>query len=476
MDASTLEVLTTLRDLLVETKSKAISGVPDAQTPFGANGFFSNFGLDNVVVNASMSPQGIDRFLPVFPTVELAPIYPFITGFEGDGAAEPAGPCDDAPGGVIETCHQTAQFGRYTRSSKEMEANELMKIINGKLTTDLRVMGSILGQGHQLLFNSGLDQATFVNSVVQTQLAIIAVLLQRILQAQAWQGNPANNNAGGGYLEFPGLDILISTGKVDAYTGTTCPALDSDIKDFNYEDVDSVNRDIVEYVSMMEFYLRHNASRMGLLPTDWIIAMRPELWFELSAVWPCRYLSHRCGDAAGAQLAVINDNGNVAMRDEMRNGNFLWVNGRRYTVVTDDGIFEDTPTTAAELNPGEFSSDIYFVPLRSRNMPVCYWEHMDYAGVMSEVAFLQNRQRFWTSDSGRYLWAMQDQNYCFKFQGKIEPRLVLRTPQLAGRIQNVKYSPLQHLRSPFEDSPYFYKGGREDYPTAPSFFSEWNAP
>jgi len=37
--------------------------------------------------------------------------------------------------------------------------------------------------------------------------------------------------------------------------------------------------------------------------------------------------------------------------------------------------------------------------------------------------------------------------------------LVLRTPQLAARIQNVKYVPLQHVREPDFDSPYFHKGG-----------------
>jgi len=48
---------------------------------------------------------------------------------------------------------------------------------------------------------------------------------------------------------------------------------------------------------------------------------------------------------------------------------------------------------------------------------------------------------------------------CFKIQAEVEPRLVLRTPQLAARIQNVKYVPLQHVREPDFDSPYRYKGG-----------------
>jgi len=40
-----------------------------------------------------------------------------------------------------------------------------------------------------------------------------------------------------------------------------------------------------------------------------------------------------------------------------------------------------------------------------------------------------------------------------------EPRIILKTPQLAARIQNVKYVPHQHLREPDPDGAYFFKGG-----------------
>lgn len=458
-------------------QQKAITLPPDAQLIFGPGGIFSNFGLEDLVINANIAPIGMDRVIPAFNTVELAPIYPFITGFEDDGTSEPDGVCDDAPGGVIETCHQTAQFGRFSRQSKTMEANELMQVVNGKITQDLRVLGEVLGEGHRFMPQAAQQPANWINHVVLTQMTIVGILIQRLLNQRFWQGNPVNNSAGGGYKEFPGMDILISTGKIDAFTSVACPALDSDIKDFNFNDIYTGTPDIVEYVSMMEFYLRHVASRNGLLPVDWIIAMRPQLFFELTSVWPCRYLSYRCGDAAGAQINVINDTNNVSMRDEMRNGNFLWVNGRRMPVVLDDGIFEETNTTNANLEAGQFASDIYFIPLRARNIPVLYWEYLDYSQIApAELAVLNNRQRFWSSDGGRWMWAVQDTNWCFKIQGKIEPRVVLRTPQLAGRIQNVTYTPLQHLRSPFQDSDYFAKGGAETFATAPSFWSEWNTP
>lgn len=72
---------------------------------------------------------------------------------------------------------------------------------------------------------------------------------------------------------------------------------------------------------------------------------------------------------------------------------------------------------------------------------------------------MRNLQEFWWTDSGLYSWALEQLKWCIKFSLRAEPRVVLRTPHLAGKIDNVMYSPLQHLRSPDPDSPYHYDGG-----------------
>jgi hypothetical protein len=455
-------------------RTKTVSGTPDAQSIFGPGGLFSNFGLDNVVVNASLFPRGIDRVIPAIGTVELNPVYAFITGIdEASGAAEPDGVCDDAPGGLLEVCHQTAQFGRYTRSSKEMEVNTLMQVLNGHLTTDLVLLGSILGEGHQFLPGQMNDKGGWLTSMVKTQLVIAGQLLQHKLSKQLWQGDPSNNSTNGGYKEFPGMEILVDTGKVDAFTNTACQALDPDVKEFGYESVDSTSKDIVVYMTYVTRWVKNVASRTGLDPVTWAWVMRPELFSELIEIWPCRYLTNRCETSAGASVAVINDMTNINLRDEMRNGNFLWIDGVKWPVLLDDGIRELTPTDTAELEPGEFASDAYLLPFKVQGgRPVLYWEYLDYTRAMSDVSFLQGRQ-FWQTDGGRFMWTMQQLNYCFKFQAKVEPRVILRTPQLAGRIKHIKYSPLQHMRSPFQDSPYRLKGGVEEFDTPQTLYTEW---
>jgi hypothetical protein len=175
---------------------------------------------------------------------------------------------------------------------------------------------------------------------------------------------------------------------------------------------------------------------------------------------------------------VVNDDNNVRMRDEMRNGQYIDINGRRYPVVEDDGIFESNNVNTAGLAAGEYSSSIYFVPLRVRgNFPVTYWEHIDYRQVGAQLAALGSGVRnvpFWT-DNGRFLWVYRDNSFCFDLQAKVEPRVVLRTPHLAAKIQGVEYSPMLHLRSPYPDSPYFKNGGLSTRSVVDTTYAVWKS-
>jgi len=452
---------------------KDISGAPNNQSLFGPGGLFSVYGLDSTVINASLTPRGMDALLPVASSNELTPLYGFITGFDqDDDAVEPDGVCDDAPGAIMEICRQTAKFGRYTRSSHEMEVNKLMQILNGHLTTDLQLLGNPLA-GHALLPQQMTGTGGMLTRIIQLELVTVGQALQQKLARQLWCGNPANDSSGGGYAEFPGLELLVMPGKVDAISGVACQALDPYVQDFEYEAVDGTGKDIVTYITYLTRWVKHVADRSGLSPVTWVFAMRPTLFQELVEVWPCRYLTNRCENSAGTNIAVINDMTNINFRDEMSNGQYLKIDGQNWPVVFDEGITEYDSTNDSHLAAGEFASDIYLLPLKIQGgRPVLYWECMDYTQAYADTSFLQGRQ-FWPTDGGRYLWTLQQKNYCFKFQAKIEPRIILRTPQLAGRLRHVKYTPLQHLRDAFWDSPYRLKGGVESNATPTPFYTEW---
>jgi hypothetical protein len=299
----------------------------------------------------------------------------------------------------------------------------------------------------------------------------VGISMQQSLSQMIWTGNPANN-VGTGFMNFNGLDILISTGKVDYRTGTTCPALDPDVKNFNYQAVNTIdaagNFLIVRDLEYMEAYLYHNAERMGLLPAEWAIVMRPELWYELSMIWPVAWMSTRNvvwpagnANAMGATSYNIDATRVREMVQEMQSGMFMYINGRRHSVILDDGIFEFNSTNDANLAAGQFASNIYFIPLTYLGgRPGTYLQHKDYRAGQTDIALSRSQDFYW-SDAGRFLWTVERVKYCYTLSAQVEPRIVLRVPQLSGRLNLVRYTPRQHFRDPWDDSDYFYKGGVE---------------
>lgn len=449
-------------------------GTPTTNWPHGPGGIFGVSGLEDEVISARMTPRGISRVLQAIPTVDTMPLFPYITGIQESGS-EPDAPCDQCISGETESCIQTAQFGRVCRETKELDLNRTIERIN-RGEFDLRLVNDLLGIPDVFL-PSQLSDPQILQFATALAMLEVGALLQQRLVPMVWQGNPANN-IGTGYMEFPGLDMLIATGKIDALTGTTCPALDPDIKDFGCDSVCGTGRDIVEYLSMLEANLYHRADRMGLNPVTWIVAMRPELWYVLSECWPCSYFTYRCGVRDTAKIDAVPQVDAARMteiRDQMRAGNFIMINGRQYPVITDDGIYEQSSGIGScPLNPGQYASDIYMVPITYLGgRSATYLQHKDYRATVREATQANLQQSFWVTDGGRFHWTVDKISWCYVIKGKMEPRIILRLPQLAGRIQDVMYEPLQHFRSSDQDSAYFVKGGEHER-SAPTYYSEWN--
>lgn len=441
-------------------KFKTPAAVHTGQLLFGSSGLWSVPGIAPDVINAYVRPYGLLSRLPRYGGVNENPYFASITGFAAESGSEPATPCADAPTGYMKGALLTAQFGRVQRDTQTIEWNKVMSQKNSGINTDLQMRGSVLGLTD---FNvASASESQILSVVTAMEMVTAGVNLERKLTRMAWSGTPANNNAGGGYKEFPGLDVQIATGQKDAASGALAPALDSFILNFGTDLIGGAGRSIVEYMTMMEYTLRYNAEKMGLDPVTWIIAMRPEMWYALTEVWPCNYNTYRCrtDGSTTANPVVINDNANVLMRDEMRRSNRIEINGTSYEVVTDVGITELTNITTAGIPAGQFASSIYFIPLTiAGGLPVTYLEYMNYMAGQADIDLVSKGPiSFWT-DGGMYSWAAEFVKWCYKLSVKIEPRIVLRTPFLAGRIDMVRYAILSHLRDPFADSVYNQDGG-----------------
>ena len=70
------------------------------------------------------------------------------------------------------------------------------------------------------------------------------------------------------------------------------------------------------------------------------------MFYEITEVWPCAYLTYRCTNIATGNTAFVDSAEAIRLRDEMRGnvydrtGQYLLIDGVRVPVVLDDGIAE----------------------------------------------------------------------------------------------------------------------------------------
>lgn len=440
-------------------------GAMTAQQLHGLGGVFAQLGAEPEFLSTYVKPQSISSVLPIYPSVDEDPRYWTLTGFTAPSGTQPTNACAAAPTGYEKGCQLTAYFGLKRFDTQEIEMDKVMLRINRGDFKDLRFVGNPITGGTNLM-PSGVNRDNALNVITAMEMLKTAAYMEMALHNDIWQGTVAAGS-------FPGLAVQVATGQVDAADNTACPSLDSDIKDFAYNDVCGTTLDIVEYLSSMMYYLESLANDTGMAPVKYVLAMRPQLWFELSACWPCSYLSNRCKDDSGTQIAVMNDSTNVDMRDRMRNSLKLPVNGIEYDVVLDTGIFEHNNVNNGNLAAGEFASTIYAIPITiNGNFPVTYREYVDYRQAAPDEALLRGRQNWFNTDAGMYSWTYLEQRWCYLLSLKTEQRVILRAPQLAGALQSVMYSPLQHLREPDFDSSYHVDGG-VSYRTGSTRYAVW---
>jgi hypothetical protein len=458
-------------------------GAPVGPYVHGPGGIFGVRGLEREVISTHTQITGsLGEMIPIRGSNTLNPLFPYITGFVRSDQQEKNAVCDDPyDAAPFKTCIQTTVFGRKEFASRQLEINHVGQSNTRGEFFDLVLENDPLVQQMGGLMQGftgfGSADSVLAGREMVARMLEMAVAFQRWFCPQVYVGNPANSRAGGGYKEFPGLDLLIGTNKIDALSGVACPSLYSDVKDFGYRQVSSTtDPDIYRTLSTMMYILETRAMQNDMSPVDFRLVMRPQLFFELTRFWPLVY------NTEGA-MGIANVTNNVdlremiAIRDAMRQGQYLTINSKQYKVILDPCIPEDNRADNAAIPIGGFASDIYIVPFSARGGQIrtLYWEYYDYQnGPMQAVTDSRAGNFFW-SDGGVFLWHLKPpDNWCIEVIAKTEPRLILRTPQLAGRLQNVAYVPLQHVNDVLPSQDYWVNGGVATGRPAPSPFSEWN--
>ena len=441
----------------------------------GPGGHLSFPGVDPAVFHTIMGAQSMLGQLPATGSLYMNPTYQVLTGVTDETGDEPAGVCDEGPvAGLLKSCLITSVFGRYKRQTEEVELDRVGQRVDRADPMDLAMVGSPIDETG--IFGgpggAGVPSDLLTNEVSQ-KFWERNVTFQRLLARQLWIGNPTNNNAGGGYREMTGFDVLINTGYVDAQNNQACAAVDSYLSDFGHQRLDLAGGGtaIVNAITDMWYQVNDRANRMGMTPVRWQFAMRPQLFYELTGVWPCSYMTNRC-QVTGNEEVVVEGSEQVKFRDAMRQGKYLLIDGQQVPVVLDDGIAEDTDTESASVPAGCFGTDVYLIPMSVvGGRAVTFLEYFQYTNPAIQAAL--GNMILGRIEGAFITWPVQTRG-CLQWESKIEPRLVLRTPWLAARLQNVVYCPVQHTRDAFPDEPYFTDGGRTSRP-GPSYYSIWQS-
>lgn len=458
----------------VGTKHDA-SGTP-ASTGYlhGPNGLLRYPGVDPAVFHTVVGSMGIMGQLQWTPSVFMNPLFETITGITAGDSTERDEVCEDAPtAGVKKGCIVQAPFGWIQRGTQEVDVTRLGQRLDRADPTDLFMVGSPMNNP---IMPGGMDGLTLSNDQLINEWANLlsnrAVAMHRKLSQVLWTGNPTNNT--NGYLEPVGLQTLVATGYVDAVTGTTCPSMDSLVHDFNYTVIEQNMGDLVARMTAIARYVRSLAMRTGMDPVRWAWVMREEAFYQVTRAYACAYLtSGQCAtiDSASQRL-IVDARDNVAMRDDMFNNRYLIIDGARWPVIFDDGIPEEGDADTAELQAGQFASDIFLLPfsvLGGRS--TLYGEYFQFQNPSITSVFGQS---FLGRTMGAFLEVPRQTNNCFVLDIHVKPRLILRTPWLAAKITNVAYEPLLHTRQPFPDDPYFVNGGVVGERTAPTYQVHWD--
>lgn len=479
------------------TTFKAVSATPRSSGyAHGPAGLMSAPGMTREVVNAMIMPHaGLMKLLPSYPSVEDFKFYGIMTGqtaasgtFNGTNSAST---CGDAPtAGLMKLCTQMYRFGQLAMMTPVIDIKRVGRMNNRSEYSDYRLIGGPYdgsGFGSPSVPGNGGIQDALNNETAKASFELANDWVRQF-GPLFYTGNRSNNTGGGMIVEYNGLDGLINTGYRDSDvpvggTGTLCPRADSFIANFRSQNVETspaTKSGIVATITGIDRMMRNRAARMGLDPVRWVLAMRWDLFYQLTEVWPCANSTYRCLTDTGLSSAqpAVNDalklqEQRTEMRGNMddRTGQFLWIDGIKREVVLDDTIAETA------LSNGGFNSTIYWVPLTVKgNFQSTYLEYFNYDspdGTMAAARLLAPGDSYFTTDGGRFLWHKRPPTgSCVQAQVWTEPRLILRTPQIAARLTNVAYTPWLHEDdwSTASNAYYFLNGGRTTQ-NVPSFFS-----
>jgi len=459
----TLDEIKALTEIVATKNTPASATLPGAQLhgplQSGSNyGPLTYPGVKPGMFSAFQRPTSLSGYLPLVKSDVNTEIIEIMTGVTAEGGTNAAGFCGDPPGpGALKVCQQTYAFGKYYVKD-DLNAAGLVGLRKNRAD----VPRNILNAGPSDIGNRLVPEAVFTLNDTMSQLQYefwkVGVGIERDLCAVTWNGNAATaytSTQHGWTTEFAGLDGQIKTGYTDAITGQACTAADSYVGTFNalVTGTDATtSRTINQFISDMVYGIKNRATKVGMRDTSWAFVMREDLFKALVEVWSCQYLTARC-TTSNQSAGQVDLTGPRQMLDAMLAGQYLMVDGVQYPVIFDECI------TREVLGNQYYKADIYFVPLNWAGMPLTYFQYFDMDNQYSTEFTNYLNMQVERMNNGLWLVGERDTGLCFEHHFQAMMRLILETPFLAGRVDDVWYNFYAPSRDSIPGSSLYVDGG-----------------
>lgn len=391
------------------------------------------FGMCNgpaTLINAMVGPIGIESVLTWIGTDTENEFVDALTDIIESGS-EQSTACGNCISVSLRACAQLYCFGRFCRQTEELQFDRLGVRANANVPVKLLFGNLTDASGNVLLANGSTITDAFL---LQSRAAAYSLRLKN--STMIWTGNPSND-VGRVYREYTGLQMLVNTGKYDAYSQILCDGLDSFLLNYANNAVQSDGAfAITNWFRRMVLEFQRRAEGAGL---DWntaemFIVMTPNQWDCVARAYACDGIDLCTVSGSAARLTQSADQARARYEDYLSRM-ALPIYGRWYPVVLDSQI----PETTGQANG--ICSDIYFLTKSINGEEVLFGQYQDfnmtYGKTRNELVSMFGSDDIAITDNGRFALIRDNTRGCFDVQILTKPRIIARMPWLLGRIRNV---------------------------------------
>ena len=451
--------LNIMQNMIEVQKHTLDSTVATGANAHGVGGLFSGIGVRPDMY--ATVPRPINEFSSLLPLISSNmnnEIYEILTGqtdLEGDAAADS---CSDGPiAGQFKVCRQQIPFGKAKMSTPVRHGDDLGTRID-YADMDRNVLNLDTSPSRFMPAIPGMNVNSDTGKLImqfgrQIEKSVV------LCDGQGVAGNTSNIGSFAFWMsQYDGIERVVRTGYTDSVTTVACPAADSVVISHR-ANIGSVSADngqaFTTNVVDMVYSVKQRAETFGITPFTGAIVVHPNMKRALFYHWACAYYTDFC---AGSQYNENNTDAVMIRKfaDEMMNGSYLLVDGMPIPVFVHSGLSMEATGTA-----DEYMADVFYLPIAWGNRALMFYHYFPQGNPDSQAWYnLADPGAIRIYNNGLYRGYGNRSGGCMNFSAEMKMRLILDTPFLAGRVNDVEFSYLAQTRDARPEMSFYRDGGQ----------------